>query len=113
GPAGRKILDARFSPRAVRQEYLRAIPTAMVDVTTGGIRAKVGDETVVDERIETDMERFWDAYQDKIIPRVFDYIRKNTNGRMGAENQPFFRDFIMEFDMSEPDFRFGGSLDEE
>src|SRR5207249_7967494 len=56
-------------------------------------------------------ERFWDFYEDQIIPRLFDYVRKSANNRLGPENQPFFRDFIMEFDMSEPDFRL--DLDEE
>ena len=67
---GKQIYSGSFSPRFVEQEYFRAMPTATIHVTTGGITAKIGDQVVVNERIRTDLERFWDIYQDRILPKA-------------------------------------------
>jgi hypothetical protein len=66
---------------------------------------------VADFHVRTDPERFWDHYESKALPRMFDYARQYTGGRLGLEHQPFFRDLIFDVTMSEPDFRL--DLDEE
>jgi hypothetical protein len=71
----------------------------------------VGGQVAFDGRIQTDPERFWDHYQAKILPRVYDNVVKVTGGKPTADKQPFFRDFDLEVWMSEPDERIG--IDEE
>ncbi|HXH06927.1 MAG TPA: M14 family metallopeptidase [Vicinamibacterales bacterium] len=109
--AGRVLYTDEFAPRFVEREYFPQKPTARIHYTTGGLRARVDGQVVTEFDVRTDPERFWDYYQTKALPRMFDYVREYTGGRLGAENQPFFRDLIVDITMSEPDFRL--NLDEE
>src|SRR5205085_2146455 len=79
--------------------------------TTGWISATVDGQSAVDARIETDPERFWDIYQGKTLPKIYDNVMKITGNRPTADKQPFHRDLDIEVWMSEPDFRIG--VDEE
>lgn len=110
--AGKVVYSDRFSPKTVEREYLDKFPGwTKVDVTTGWITASVNDQPAVDVRIQTDPERFWDQYQAKILPRIYDHVMKVTDNRPLPEKQPFHRDLDVEVWMSEPDFRIG--VDEE
>ena len=110
--AGKVVFHAEFSPKSVEREYLDKFPGwSKVDVTTGWLNAVVNGQPVIDTRIQTDSERFWDYYQSKVLPRIYDHVMKLTNNRPTAEAQPFHRDLDIELWMSEPDFRIG--LDEE
>ncbi len=110
--AGKVVHHATFSPKFVEREYLEKFPGwARVDVTTGWLTATVNGQTVSDARIATDPERFWDHYQGKVLPRIYDYVMKVTDNRPMPDKQPFHRDLDVEVWMSEPDFRIG--LDEE
>lgn len=110
--AGAVVHQATFSPRFVEREYLDKFPGwSRVEVTTGWIRAVIGGDTVVNARIATDPERFWDHYQAKILPRIYDNVMKVTDDRPMPDKQPFHRDLDIEIWMSEPDFRIG--VDEE
>ena len=61
-----------------------------VEVTTGWLTARVdGQALVADARIQTDPERFWDYYQAKVLPRVYDNVMKVTGGKPTADKQPF------------------------
>jgi hypothetical protein len=109
---GRVVYEASFSPTVVEREYLEPFPGwSRVEVTTGWLRASVGGETVVDTRIATDPERFWDYYQAEVLPNVYEHVMGLTNNRPAANQQPFHRDLEFEVWMSEPDFRIG--VDEE
>jgi hypothetical protein len=106
--AGRVIMRAEFSPRVVEREYLEPFPGwSRVEVSTGWLKALIDGKTVADERVETDPEAFWTHYQTKILPRIRDYVLKNTNGQPLPSKQPFHRDFDVEVWMSEPDFPIG------
>ena len=110
--AGKIIYHAGFSPAVVEREYLEKFPGwSRVEVTTGWVRASVNGTSVIDARIETDPERFWDYYQGKVLPRIYDHVMKLTNNHPTADQQPFHRDLDIEVWMSEPDFRIG--IDEE
>jgi hypothetical protein len=110
--SGRLLERAAFSPKAVEREYLEKFPGwSRVEVTTGWITATIDGQTVVDARIPTDPERFWDHYQGKVLPRIYDHVMKLTGGRPLPDRQPFHRDLEVEVRMSEPDFRIG--IDEE
>ena len=78
-------------------------------------RLAVGERSTgrrsLDARIETDPERFWDHYQSKVLPRIYDHVMKVTDNRPMPDKQPFHRDLDVEVWMSEPDFRIG--VDEE
>ncbi len=110
--SGKVVYRAAFSPTFVEREYLDKFPGwSRVDVTTGWIRAVVDGQVAVDARIPTDPERFWDHYQGKVLPRIYDYVMKVTENRPMPDKQPFHRDLDVEVWMSEPDFRIG--VDEE
>ena len=109
---GEVVLHVTFSPKSVEREYLDKFPGwSKVDVTTGWLNAVVNGQAVIDTRIETDSERFWDYYQSKVLPRIYDHVMKLTNNRPTTDAQPFHRDLDIELWMSEPDFRIG--IDEE
>ncbi|MBI3402776.1 MAG: hypothetical protein HY048_15270 [Acidobacteria bacterium] len=110
--AGKVVYRAAFSPKTVEREYLEKFPGwSRVVVTTGWLSASVDGAPVVDQRIETDPERFWDHYQSKVLPRIYDNVMKVTDNRPLPDKQPFHRDLDIEVWMSEPDFRIG--VDEE
>ena len=110
--AGRVIHTATFNPKFVEREYLDKFPGwSRVDVTTGWITASVNGKPAIDARIPTDPERFWDQYQSKVLPRIYDYVMKVTDNRPMPDKQPFHRDLDVDVQMSEPDFRIG--VDEE
>ncbi len=109
---GRVIHTASFSPKVVEREYMDKFPGwSRVEVTTGWLSARVNGQVVADARIQTDPERFWDQYQAKILPRIYDHVMKVTENRPLPDKQPFHRDLDVEVWMSEPDFRIG--VDEE
>lgn len=110
--AGKVVFHDTFTPKSVEREYLDKFPGwSKVDVTTGWLNAVVNGQAVIDTRIQTDSERFWDYYQSKVLPRIYDHVMKLTNNRPTADAQPFHRDLDIELWMSEPDFRIG--VDEE
>src|SRR5436190_9160230 len=110
--AGKVVYHGTFSPKTVEREYLDKFPGwSRVIVTTGWVAASVDGTSVVDERIATDPERFWDHYQSSILPRIYDNVMKVTDNRPLPEKQPFHRDLDIEVWMSEPDYRLG--IDEE
>ncbi|MGQ0735408.1 MAG: M14 family zinc carboxypeptidase, partial [Acidobacteriota bacterium] len=110
--SGKVVHRASFSPKFVEREYLDKFPGwSRVDVTTGWLRADIDGRTVADARIQTDPERFWDHYQGKVLPRVYDHVMRVTDNRPLPDKQPFHRDLDVEIWMSEPDFRIG--VDEE
>lgn len=110
--AGKVVYRSAFNPKFVEREYLDKFPGwSRVQVTTGWISSTVDGNTVVDTRIATDPERFWDYYQSKVLSRIYDYVMKTTDNKPMPDKQPFHRDLDIEVWMSEPDFRIG--IDEE
>ena len=110
--SGKTVYQGAFSPKVVQREYLEKFPGwSRVDVTTGWLRASVDGQVVSDARVATDPERFWDHYQQDVLPKIYDYVMKVTENRPMPDKQPFHRDLDIEAWMSEPDFRIG--VDEE
>jgi hypothetical protein len=106
--AGQRVFQESFSPKFVEREYMDKFPGwSRVQVTTGWLNASVDNKIVADVRIATDPERFWDSYQSKILPRIYDYVMKTTANRPLPDKQPFHRDLDIEVWMSEPDFSLG------
>ena len=70
-----------------------------------------GGKTVLDERVESDIEEFWDHYQATTLPRIYKLIMAQNEGKPRTEFQPLFDTLRVTYKMSEPDYRIG--LEEE
>jgi len=105
---GRNLLTESFAPRWVLRPYFdRFRDYEHVRVTTGWLHATAGGDTLVDERIRTDPEAFWDFYQTDVLPSVYDYVMDLHDGLpLGSSaDAPYFGELTVEIEMSEPNYR--------
>jgi len=103
--AGTEVFRQSFSPRVVPRPYLdRFRDYEMVNVTTGWIRASKGDAVVVDERIPTDAERFWERFQSETLSRIYEYVMALHEGepRGAGKDAPYFGELEVGLELSEP-----------
>ena len=108
GSGGAVIFHQTFEPRIVLRDFFDQFPTyKKVRVETGWLRASSGGRTIVDQRIETDPERFWDHFQAKTLPAVYDYEMAVSKGKPRPEDAPFFGELRAEISMSEPSYKVG------
>jgi Zinc carboxypeptidase len=108
GSGGAVIFHQTFEPRIVLRDFFDQFPTyEKVRVETGWLRASSGGRTIVDQRIETDPERFWDHFQAKTLPAVYDYEMAVSKGKPRPEDAPFFGELRAEISMSEPSYKVG------
>ena len=70
-----------------------------------GSKRAVGGKTTIDERIATDPERFWDRFQSKTLPALYDHVMALGNGKPRAEDAPFFGELTVDLTLSEPEYR--------
>ena len=108
--SGEEILSDTFDPQYVLRPYFdRFEDYEHVRVTTGWLTAEADGRTLVDERIATDPETFWDHFQATVLPTMYDHVMDLHDGlpRGGSSDAPFFGELIVELEMSEPDFRLG------
>lgn len=104
----RLLYNESFDVRYVERPYLEAFPDmTLIHPETGWITATVNQETIVEERIITDIEKLWDKYQDEVLPSVKEYILQTTEGHPTDDKQPFFESLILEAYLSEPDTHLG------
>jgi hypothetical protein len=103
---------ASFSPRTRKASYLRVLPEwGEVVLTTGWLKMTQRDKVLVDTAIKSDLERFWDYYQDEILPSVYSWVMKKTANEPSFKKQPYFKRLLIEMHFSEPDYKLG--VDEE
>jgi hypothetical protein len=69
--------------------------------------AEVAGRAVVDERIVTDPERFWDHFQGRTLPAIYDHVMAVAKGKPRPEDAPFFGELRVELSLSEPEYRIG------
>ena len=106
------LFQQDFSPRLREIPYLKALPEwGSVELTTGWARIERAGQPVFDVPVQTDLERFWEYYQDQVLAPVCAHILKKTNGEPTFSKQPYFKQLRVELWASEPDYRLG--LDEE
>lgn len=111
-PDGHEILAASFSPRYVIRPMFDLFPAyEHVRVTTGWVHVVDNGRTVLDQRVETDPETFWDYFQQKTYPRIADYFMDVQHGRPSQSYAPYFDELNVDLAMSEPSYRIG--IDEE
>jgi len=107
-PDGRELLRQTFEPKIVVRPFFDRFPDyEHVRVTTGWLSAAVDGRTVVDERLITDPERFWDHYQSKILPRMYDYVMGLGEGKPEPADAPYFGELTVDLTLSEPDYQVG------
>lgn len=107
-PGGRTLLDDSFDPAWVLRPYFdRFRDYEHVRVTTGWITAVSGADTLTDQRIVTDPEWFWDRFQARTLPAVYDYVmeRHDGNPRGSGQDAPIFGVLEVDLELSEPDYR--------
>lgn len=106
------LLQASLSPRITKRPFLQVFPDwGSVEITTGWCQVKQDHKTLIDVSIKTDLERFWDLYQEEILKPVYEFVLKKTNHEPVFSKQPYFKRLLIELWLSEPDYRLG--LDEE
>ena len=103
---GTELLRRSFEPKFVERAFFGRFPDyEHVRVTTGWIRADIAGRTVTDERIETDPERFWDHFQEKTLPALYDHVMALSHGKPRPEDAPFFGELTVDLSLSEPEYR--------
>ena len=108
GAGGTVLFHQTFEPRIVLRNFFDQFPTyEKVRVETGWLRATEGGRTIVDQRIETDPERFWDHFQAKTLPAIYDYEMTLSKGKPRPEDAPFFGELRADISMSEPSYKPG------
>ena len=106
GPAAPSCFRQTFEPRSSSAPFFDRFPDyERVRVTTGWIKADVAGRTAIDERIATDPERFWDQFQAKTLPALYDHVMALGRGKPRAEDAPFFGELTVDLTLSEPDYR--------
>jgi hypothetical protein len=103
--AGKEILAREFTVTTHMQPYSGVMPQyEQVQVDTGWVKMEAAGAVVLDQRIRTDLEEFWDHYQNKTLPQVFKSVMTQAHGELRAEFQPPFDTITLDFHLSEPDY---------
>jgi hypothetical protein len=103
---GAEILRQTFEPKVIERPFFDRFPDyERVRVTTGWMKAEVAGKSIVDDRIATDPERFWDRFQARTLPALYDHVMALGNGKPRADDAPFFGELRVDLSLSEPDYR--------
>jgi hypothetical protein len=108
GADGKEILSREFTVKTVSRPYNDQFPEyERVTVETGWVKLTVGTQSLLDERVESDIEMFWDHYQSQTLPKIFKIVMAQNDGRPRVEFQPLFDTLKISYKMSEPDYQIG------
>lgn len=106
GPGGATIFHQTFEPAIVLRDFFDKFPSyEKVRVETGWLRASSGTRRLADQRIQIDPERFWDHFQAKTLPAIYDYEMAISKGKPRREDAPFFGELRVDITMSEPSYK--------
>ena len=108
GADGKEVLSREFTVHTAVEPYSEQFPEydhAQVD--TGWVHLVSGGRTILDERVKTDTEMFWEHYQRITLPRIFDFIMAQNDGDPKLEYQPLFDTLRLKIHLSEPDYDLG------
>ena len=110
--AGKEILNRDFTVHLADQPYNKEFNVyEQIGVETGWLTFSSAGKQVATERITTDLEEFWDHYQNQTLPKIYNHILAENGGKPKVEYQPLFDTIKVDFHMSEPDYQLG--LDQE
>src|SRR3989442_15025819 len=91
GAGGAELLRRTFEPKLVERPFFDRFPDyERVRVTTGWIKADAAGRPMVDERIATEPARFWDRFQAKTLPALYDHVMALRKGQRRAEEAAVF-----------------------
>lgn len=108
GSDGKEIVTKDFTVKTVSRPYNDQFPEyETVTVETGWVKLTAGSLTLLDERVASDIEMFWDHYQKETLPRVFKIVMAQNEGKPRVEFQPLFDTLRVAYKLSEPDYRIG------
>jgi hypothetical protein len=103
--AGKEILVRDFTVSAVMQPYNGVIPRyEQVQVETGWVHLEAGGKVLLNQRIRTDIEEFWDHYQNQTLPKIYQFVLSQAHGDLRTEFSPPFDTIKLDIHMSEPDY---------
>lgn len=109
---GKEILARDFTVTTLMQPYNGVIKRYEdVQVDTGWVRLEAASTVLLNQRIQTDPEVFWDHYQNKTLPRVYQFVMAQAHGELRQEFSPPFDTLKIDIHMSEPDYNL--DLDQE
>jgi hypothetical protein len=81
--SGKELLRREFTVTTVTQPYNGVIkPYEQVEVDTGWVRFEAGSSVILDQRIKTDIEEFWDHYQNETLPNIFKHFMSQSHGEL-------------------------------
>jgi hypothetical protein len=105
---GQELLSREFTVHTAVEAYSGKFPEYdHVQVDTGWVHLVSGGRTILDERVKTDEEMFWEHYQTITLPRIFDFIMSQNDGDPKVEYQPLFDTLRLRIHLSEPDYNLG------
>jgi hypothetical protein len=92
-----------FDPRTIVRPYFDRFPDyEHVRVSTGWVSATVEGRPAVNQRITTDLERFWGVFQAKTLPTIYDFVMAQSQGKPRPEDAPHFGKLEVDVTLSEP-----------
>lgn len=105
---GAALREWTFSPHWYTRPFLPGFrEQGIVHVATGGITASLEDGTVLHDVVPTDLDRFWDAWQGEILPRLREVALAANDSQPTVASQPFFDELRVEVWVSEPEYALG------
>jgi hypothetical protein len=103
--AGKEILTREFKVATVMQPYNGVVTRYEdVQVETGWVHLEAAGKIALNERLKTDIEEFWDHYQNKTLPRVYQFVMSQAQGEIRPEYLPPFDSLTLDIHLSEPDY---------
>ncbi|HWZ33546.1 MAG TPA: M14 family zinc carboxypeptidase [Bryobacteraceae bacterium] len=107
--SGKEILAREFTVTTVERPYNGVMQEyEKVQVDTGWVRMESGTSVVLDQRVATDIEEFWDHYHKETLPKVFRTVMARYHGELRPEFAPPFDTLKMDFHLSEPNYELTG-----
>ena len=112
GTDGRELYHSIYKAAWTERCYIDAYPDlGKVHPATGYVRLSVDGEKLLDEQIESDVEKIWKIYQQQVLPDIRAYVDKKTRGKDLVSAQPFFEKLEIDILASEPDERLDSRED--
>ncbi len=106
--SGKEMLARDFTVTTIEQPYNGVMPEyEKVEVDTGWVRMESGATAILDRRIATDIEEFWEHYHKVTLPKAFRTIMASYHGDLRTEFAPPFDTLKIDIHMSEPDYELG------
>lgn len=103
---GNVVLADEYLAAYTERPYLDSYPEmGKVHPATGYVKVVVNGAEILNERVQTDVERIWDLYQQDVLVELKDFIEKKLGEGVSLKAQPFFSRLAVEVVASEPDYR--------